>query len=146
MDFEKIVDAVPIGVAAWRSDTDLRADKADFRLIYTNIQASKEAGVDMSEFLGMSLKQINAKLYGLYPISEDIWLRVLVSNKPEIINKKCGTKYFDSLIVPVDTRTVATMFTEVTADRKVQRSLATLRKVELDLLQLQKKRSGEYKL
>ena len=151
MDFEKIVESLPVAVTIWRIETDLRSDaQPEFRLVYANSKASEEIGHDLFDVVGTKLDSIPPGIKEIYPSTPDIWLRALVSHKGELIQKTVGNRLFELRIIPLDTRCVATIFDDIgtmrQATESTNKSLATLRKVEFDLLQMRKKKSGEFKL
>ena len=102
MDFEKIVEFLPIGITIWRTESDYRTDDdlTDFRLIYANTQASIETGQDLFSEVGRRLDSLPPIISNSYPCIPDIWARVLISKAPENFEKTICTQVMDAATRP----------------------------------------------
>lgn len=149
MDFEKIVEFLPVAVTIWRLDLDLRADELstnEFRLIYANASASKEAEIDMFELIGHRLDSIPPGIAVKYPVVPDLWARALIKNKPEKISHVLNNRTFEVLAYPIDARCVVSVFKNITDElvisQKATQSLRNIKSVEKEFEEYRKRKSG----
>lgn len=148
MDFEKIVDSVPIGITIWRFEADYRKDvePSEFRLVYSNHYASIEAQLDLFDFVGYNINDIPPNKLN-YLIHPDVWMRVLIRHKDEKINSSYGDRHFNIQVIPIKNKCIACIFKDTTLERRIQeraeRSLNSLKKVQDELSEHQQQRNSD---
>ncbi len=77
MDFELIIESLPVAVTIWRfeSDPKLDSDVNNFRLVYANNRASEELEVDLFDAIG---RKLNSLPYDFDLYDRVFWLVFLV--------------------------------------------------------------------
>lgn len=147
MDFEKIVEFIPVAITIWRLEQDPRLDPNtdNFRLVYANNKASEVIGLDLYDLVGRKLYSIPPNVSDKYPSSPDAWLRVLITHEPEIIQKELRDKTYEISLIPLDIKCVAVVYRDTTNERfieeKAAKSIANIKKTQNELVEFRRKKS-----